>query len=272
MSLWDSTVMFLFLEVTDIPRARQFMEDVLGLELIENRFHPPHERHGVAKYDAGNVILALNLAVNTFAREASDGITTVFAADPQHEARIYARLYTAGLHPPRQPGAVFPDHDNHSYAVRSTPRVSAPDSEHRVSRVTELRLAVADLKKSVAFYREVLGFPQIEADREHAVLAAANLRFVLHRMKPQGPVRQDGLLIVFHTPDIDEMYDTLAQRGLDFKNLTVRYSEIGGAVRFRDPTGHTFCLYEPSEESLTWESGTKVKQLMQRLGREQTVH
>jgi catechol 2,3-dioxygenase-like lactoylglutathione lyase family enzyme len=272
MSLWSSNVMFLFLEVTDIPRARSFMEDVLGLELIENRFHPPHERHGVAKYDAGNTILALNLAGRTFARHAEDGIVTVLGTDPRQEARIYAHLYTAGLNPPRSAGGVFPDHENHTYAVRSVMRPPADDEEPRPPHLEELRFAVEDLGESIAFYQEVLGLPLLHVDRERAVLAAANLRFVLHREATGRPVRQDGLLTVFYTPDIEEVYAALAARGLDFRNLTVKYSEIGGTVRFLTPTGHAFCLYEPSEESLSWESGPKVRQLMNRLGSEQTVH
>lgn len=272
MSLWNSNVMFLFFEVTDIPRARFFMEDVLGLELIENRFHPPHERHGVAKYDAGNSILALNLAVKTFERHAPEEIVTVFGADPRREARIYGRLYTAGLSAPRQAGGVFVDHDNHRFAVRSTSRPS-PDTEvPGVAGIEELRFGVDDLGESIAFYHEVLGLPVLEEHADRAALAAANLRIVLYRRQNGSPMRRDGLLTVFHAPQIEEMYGALAERGLDFGKLAVRYSEIGGAVRFLDPSGHAFCLYEPSAESLSWESGAKVRQLMTRFDGELTVH
>jgi catechol 2,3-dioxygenase-like lactoylglutathione lyase family enzyme len=272
MSLWNSNIMFLFFEVTDIPRARSFMEDVLGLELIENRFHPPHERHGVAKYDAGNSILALNLAVKTFERHAPEEIVTVFGADPRREAQIYGRLYSAGLSPPPKAGGVFIDHDSHRFAVRSTSRPTLDGEVPRVTGIEELRFAVHDLGESIAFYHEVLGLPLLQEHGESATLAAANLRIVLDRRQNGLPARRDGLLTVFHAPQIEETYDTLAQRGLDFRNLTVRYSEIGGAVRFLDPTGYAFCLYEPSEESLSWESGAKVRQLMSRFDGELTVH
>lgn len=272
MSLWGSNVMFLFLEVTDIPRARSFMEEVLGLELIENRFHPPHERHGVAKFDAGNTIIALNLAVKTFERRASDGIVTVLGTDPMREARIYARLHTAGLQPPHESRGAFLDHDHHSFAVCATSRVPSPGDPPPPTRILELRFAAKDLAESITFYHEILGLPIIDRSREHAVLAAANLRLVLQRRQNGEPVRNDGFLTVFFAPEIEEMYEELAHRGLDFKDLRVRHSEIGGAVRFLDPSGHAFCLYEPSAESLSWESGPKVRQLMVRLGSEQTVH
>lgn len=272
MSLWGSNVMFLFLEATDISRSRAFLEDVLGMELIENRFHPPHERHGIAKYDAGNTIIALNLAVKTFERQASDGIITVLGTDPMREAQIYARLFTAGLQPPREARGAFPDHDNHSFAVCASSRVPALGETPKPTRIVELRFAVKDLAESIAFYHEILGLPNIDRSREHAVFAAANLRLVLQRRQSGAPVRNDGFLTVFYAPEIEEMYEELAHRGLDFKDLRVRHSEIGGAVRFLDPSGHAFCLYEPSEESLSWESGPKVRQLMVRLGSEQTVH
>jgi hypothetical protein len=41
----------------------------------------------------------------------------------------------------------------------------------------------------------------------------------------------------------------------------VGFSEIGGTIRFDDPSGHRLCLYVPSRESLTWGSGPKVLEL-----------
>jgi hypothetical protein len=57
------------------------------------------------------------------------------------------------------------------------------------------------------------------------------------------------------------MRQALVQRGLHFKGTRVGYSDIGGTTRFVDPSGHVFCLYEPSQESLTWGSGSKVKEI-----------
>lgn len=264
MSLWDSSVMFLFLEATDLPRSRFFLKDVLDLKLLEDRFHPPHERHGVAKYDAGNVILALNLAVKTFNRHASDGLVTVFGTEVQREALIYARLHGAGLSPPAEPGGTFFDPDNHGFAILSTKDPTAGEGSEASLRVEELRFDVEDLGAAVAFYNEILGLPLLHRAEGHAVLESANLRFVLTAREESVdlPVRNDGVLTVFSTPQIERTYESLAQRGLDFRNRKVRYSEIGGTVRFRDPTGHAFCLYSPSEESLDWESGPKVRELM----------
>lgn len=269
MSLWDSNVMFLFYEVTDIPRSRAFVENALGLELIENRFHPPHERHGVAKYDAGNVILALNLAVKTFVREASDGIVTVFGTDPRHEARIYARLFSEGLSSPLVAGDVFPDHDRHEFAVRSVRRPADDGESRRALHIEEIRYTVEDVGESVAFYHEVLGLPVLHREDDRAQLAAANLRLLLHRRTLSPPVRHDGLLTVFYAAEIEAVYASLEQRGMDFRNKKVRYSDIGGSVRFLDPDGHSFCLYEPSEECLSWESGPKVQELMGPYGTEE---
>jgi hypothetical protein len=53
----------------------------------------------------------------------------------------------------------------------------------------------------------------------------------------------------------------LSHRGVSFPHPP-RFSEIGGAVRFRDPSGNQFCLYEPSEVSLTWGSGEKLRKIM----------
>ena len=73
--------------------------------------------------------------------------------------------------------------------------------------------------------------------------------------------RHDTYLIVFHTSDIVATQEQLAGRGAPFKRTRPGYSEIGGSSRFEDPAGHHLCLYQPSEESLTWGSGPKVMEI-----------
>src|SRR4051794_27909669 len=60
--LTNSPICFLFIDVTTMTESRLFFEQVLGLPVIEHQWHPPHHRHGVIKYDAGAIILSLNLA------------------------------------------------------------------------------------------------------------------------------------------------------------------------------------------------------------------
>ena len=49
MSLAQSKIVYLFVDALDIHQQQAFLEEALGLEAVENTFHPPHHRHGVVK-------------------------------------------------------------------------------------------------------------------------------------------------------------------------------------------------------------------------------
>jgi len=68
-------------------------------------------------------------------------------------------------------------------------------------------------------------------------------------------------LIVFYTRDIGETTQTLSERGIQFRSQHAGFSEIGGTIRFDDPSENRLCLYQPSAESLTWGSGPKILEL-----------
>lgn len=264
MSLWGSKILYIFLDTTALARQRVFLEDVLGLNVVENEFHPPHNRHGVVKYDAGDTILALNVGGPDFDRFGTDGTLTVFTTTPMREAQVYAELHIRGFEAPTSPGGAFPDLDNHRYALLHYSPPSDETGRRDYLSIRELELEANDLSESLHFYQETLGLILLEQNPETATFATGNIRLVLkgrafHDRRPAK--RSDGYLIVFHTNDITESYKELARRGLRFQS-EVSYSDIGGAARFRDPSGHVFCLYEPSAEALTWGSGAKVTEII----------
>jgi predicted enzyme related to lactoylglutathione lyase len=259
MGLWSSKIVYLFLDTNDIAMQRRFFEDGLGLEVIENDFHPPHHRHGVVKYNAGKTILALNVADSAFDLGGSDRVLTVFEADPVREAKIYADLQVSGFGAPQQPGEVFHDFNNHCFMVRST---SVPEFLDEPAVLDELHFEVDDLEGALRFYAELLNLELIGKTAESLTFTTVNMKLVLHGpplVKRTAPRR--GFLTVFSTEDIQQTGRELEQRGVQFR-APVRFSEIGGTVRFLDPTGHVFCLYEPSPTCLSWGSGTKLMEIM----------
>ncbi len=274
MSLRGAPLLYIFYETASLPRQRELCEDVFGLPVIENQFHPPHEYHGLVKYDAGGTILSLNLAREArFEKEASDGFVTVLSVDSEEALRD--RLRAHGYTPPKEAGSLFTDAYGHHYTFRG--RSGAPANGRGPSpvpavpplpsgpTVQELRLTVSDLAASVTFYRDTLGLELLEQHDETARFATGTVDLVIERgqLAPDGrPPRYTTYLIVFYTYQIERMWETLQRRGLVFKSHRVGFSDIGSTVRFFDPSGHTFCLYEPSEESLGWGSGPKVRELM----------
>lgn len=254
MSLRSFKISHLFLETTSLPSQRHFCEGILGLRVIENQFNPPHHHHGIVKYDTGTAILSLNLiAKRKFEREGIEGMMMVFSS--ANAPAIYDALITHGyVHSGKE--TVFRDSENHIYKILQH---AGSDIE-----LKQLQLAVKDVSLSVAFYGDVLGLELIERTGDRAVFSTGNVQIVLNYwpgMTAAPPDRFNGYLTVFVCNDIHETFDALSKAGLNFLSR-VGFSDIGGTARFADPDGHTYCLYEPSEESFGWGSGEMLKQIM----------
>ena len=230
MSLRDRPLLYLFLEAHDLARQRRFLETDLGLPVIETDPDPKH-RHGVVKYDAGSLIVALNLSPATrFAGAASDGLTIALAGG----------------------GGLRTDPHGHHYLT------GAPT-------VVALRLTVGDLAAAAAFHRDVLGLAEVARTAATVTFATGTVPIVLEHSAraPDGrAARQDTYLLVFHTSDIRRARADLAARGLAFAGRGLGSKEIGWTVRFTDPAGHRYCLYQPSDEVFTWSSGPAVRQIL----------
>jgi predicted enzyme related to lactoylglutathione lyase len=182
------------------------------------------------------------------------------------EAKVYAELQIRGYPTPRQPGGIIVDRDNHQYALRQTASMSMWADDESPPSLQELHIGVTDMAESLLFYGETLGLVLLHQDKKSATFATGNIKLVLQdwqTLTGQPLNRPDGSLIVFNTERIQQTYEELSKNGLRFKSEVV-YSDIGGSARFTDPTGHVFCLYERSEESLSWGSGWKVREIISR--------
>jgi catechol 2,3-dioxygenase-like lactoylglutathione lyase family enzyme len=256
--LRGAPLVHLFVETSDIARQRALLEDVLGLPVIENQFHPPHHRHGLVKYDAGGIILALNLSAEwRFLADESDALVGVFCT-AGGEAVVADRLHARGYTLPAA-GAAFTDPDGHHYLFRP----SAP-AEGQGGALEEVRFTVGDLPGSLDFYGRTLGLELVDRAECTLRFATGTIDLVVECAAAAADGRRprhDTYLPVFYTADVRASYEELRRRGLAFKSARPGFSQIGGTARFADPSGHTFCLYEPSAESLTWGSGPKVRAL-----------
>jgi predicted enzyme related to lactoylglutathione lyase len=253
--------MYVFADAHGLPRQRELLETAVGLPVIEIEPHLPHHRHGAVKYDAGPIIFSLNLASpGKFRPDQSDALVTVFTVDPKW--RIGARVRAYGRTLRRTDGELFTDPSGHHYLFRP----ARDDVRGRLRRpvIEELRLIVEDLAESTRYYRDVLDLAQLGGTSTTARFATGSCDLVLEESAtaPDGRIAQRRTcLIVFHAADVEATRVALEQRGADFGNRHAAYSEIGGTARFDDPSGHRLCLYEPSAESLAWESGPKVMEI-----------
>ena len=254
MSLRDAPLLYVFYDIHGLDAQREILESVLELPVIEIEPHLPHERHGVVKYDAGGAILSLNLSTpGKFRADESDALVTVLGADPDHD--VEARLAGRGRLKRRADGLLFTDPSGHHFLIEPGDRPA----------VRELRLTVDDLDRSVAFYRDVLDLEPLSADGGGARYGAGGVPLVLvegDRAADGRRLQRRTVLIVFYTADVDTLVAVMRQRGLAFANRRAYFTDIGGSIRFEDPSGHRICLYQPSAECLTWGSGPKVLDLV----------
>ncbi len=264
--LTQSPLLYVFYEACNLEQQRDVYERVLGLPVIENQFHPPHEVHGLVKYDAGTIVISLNLCGQSrFENDGSDGMVAAYTVPNCGE--VFERLME-GTHPVSgQATMFFSDLHGHHYELSEADVRGALTAENKTPILRQLRLTVKDLTESIDFYEGILGLTlKSRADRS-ALFSAGPVDLAIEQIESPdkvGQLRGGTYLIVFYTRDARAMYASLTARGLSFKSPRVSYSDIGGTARFQDPTGHTFCIYEPSEESLGWGSGPKIKELMAR--------
>jgi len=260
MSLRHCPLLYIFLETAYMTSQRHTIEVDIGLPVIDFDDRPG-VRHGVVNYDAGSMIVSLNLSSHQrTGRDGSDGLMTVYDV-------------------PRGGRGPITDENGHHYVLNQATTAYRPV-------VAELRLVTEDLESSYAFYRNILGLTPFDGnqarfaatvtdqsrpgtvtppDGDQARFTAGAVTLVIERLPAaiaSQRARRDTYLLVFYTRDIRETCAALSGRGLAFKGRKVGSRDFGSTIHFDDPAGHRFCLYEPSAKALATETGRKLRQVV----------
>ena len=113
---------------------------------------------------------------------------------------------------------------------------------HNVS----VTLIVADLRRSLTFYRDLLGLTEIDSGVGSAVLASGNARILLRQVTDTRPVDRRVVHLNLEVDDVHEAYDRLRREGVEFMHppRVVNQGEQLElwAATFRDPDGHAIAL------------------------------
>jgi len=122
---------------------------------------------------------------------------------------------------------------------------------HAVVGASHVILRVADLTRSVSFYRDLLGLPLASSSGEIAFFTAGSVTLMIQQV-PSPDTPSGGLAafteIVFDVRDIEATHRLLASRGIQFLT-TPRVVNSDGtrellAAAFRDPDGHALSIAE----------------------------
>jgi catechol 2,3-dioxygenase-like lactoylglutathione lyase family enzyme len=113
-------------------------------------------------------------------------------------------------------------------------------------RGVSVTLFVSHLGRSVAFYRDALGFVQVDMGLGSAVLESGDCRVELRRVADMTPVDRRLVHLMLEVPDVQAAYEDLSGRGIEFVHrprAVSRYDQLElWSAAFRDPDGHGIAL------------------------------
>jgi len=112
-----------------------------------------------------------------------------------------------------------------------------------VAGIGNLILAVNDMSRSLAFYRDALGLPVRFASGEFAFLQAGAVTLCLRHGAAVAAAGHDEVEIVFDVADIHSAYETLKGRGIAFRVEPRAVTGDLWATDFRDPDGHLLSIF-----------------------------
>ncbi|MGW0434259.1 VOC family protein [Micromonospora sp. NPDC003197] len=109
-----------------------------------------------------------------------------------------------------------------------------------------ITLLVTDLDRSVRFYRDMLGFFEIDGGEGNAVLASNSTRLVLRAIPEAAPINRRLVHLNLEVDDLEAVYENLKDKGVRF-TYAPRAVNRGAklelwAAAFRDPDGHGIAL------------------------------
>jgi catechol 2,3-dioxygenase-like lactoylglutathione lyase family enzyme len=105
---------------------------------------------------------------------------------------------------------------------------------------------VSDLRRSLAFYRDLLGLTEIDGGRGSAILVSGDARILLRQVADTRPIDRRVVHLNLEVDDVHEAYQRLRRQGLDFMHAP-RVVDQGEeleqwAATLRDPDGHAVAL------------------------------
>ena len=114
-----------------------------------------------------------------------------------------------------------------------------------LSRIGQIYVTAHDLDRAVAFYRDVLGMRFLFRVPNMAFFDCAGTRLMLG-VPETAEFDHPASIIYYDVPDIRAAHETLAGRGVAFREAPAKIADLGDRVlwlaSFRDTEGNTVAL------------------------------
>lgn len=116
-----------------------------------------------------------------------------------------------------------------------------------ITGISNIMLAVRDMERSVAFFRDALGLAVRVASPELTFLRAGAVTLCLRHAPGDAASSDDSRVeIVFDVEDIHAAHATLAGRGVRFRVAPRVVTGNFWAADFRDPDGNVLSIFGPA--------------------------
>lgn len=138
------------------------------------------------------------------------------------------------------------DHDAPTRAADVPVAVTGPAGNGGPFHGVGMTVLVSELERSVSFYRDQLGFTEVDRGEATRVLAWHGTRLVLRQATDLGAVRHRLVHLNLEVSDIDSVYADLKANGVQFTSAPRAVEQTASqelwAAAFRDPDGHGLAL------------------------------
>lgn len=116
-------------------------------------------------------------------------------------------------------------------------------------KIGMVMLGVKDMQKSVAFYRDQVGFGVQFESPAFSFLNAGTVTLVLNADLAKHAASIAGAMeLVLPVPSVKAAYNALKQRGMTFTHEPHQVTPTDWAANFDDPSGHHLSVFGPKGE------------------------
>jgi predicted enzyme related to lactoylglutathione lyase len=113
-----------------------------------------------------------------------------------------------------------------------------------ITRIWDITLTVADLKRAVGFYENILGLPKKYEYRDYAGFDCGGIEIGLRTWGRLEKPRQGEPVVDFVVDDVDKAYQNLKEKGVCFIKPPEDAIWGGRFAVFTDPDGNTLQIVQ----------------------------
>lgn len=117
------------------------------------------------------------------------------------------------------------------------------------SRIGAVILLVSDMKRSVRFYRDVLGMPMKERSKDWAEFSERGTVVALHPARKKRFPKNNSMLVGFSVSDFDDVCASLKRKKVRFYKKP-KEEPFGKHAIIKDPDGHLISIIQMPQEGL----------------------